>query len=289
MAYREVATRTIPLTVEVAKQFDRMNTLAGERDPDSPQGRARVGWLHSILSQGAFHSPVWSTCIVKNEHKRKYRVDGGHSSRMLTQANGTFPEDMMVTIREFEADTITDAVDLYEQFNQRGSTRTTSDLVRNKAAYVDGLAGIKPVYINKGIQGIRLHLKLQEGFSGPDALDFIRLYPDFLVWAVEYAKNRQLSRVGVMAAMFATWGKNVALCKEFWGHVRDEDLTKDDPTRTFANWLDQAEKDALRSRATEWTSRAYYVKAHHAWNAWRRGETTSLRYHESAPLPELAS
>jgi hypothetical protein len=30
-----------------------------------------------------------------------------------------------------------------------------------------------------------------------------------------------------------------------------------------------------------------YVKCLHAWNAWRRGEATSLQYYAKAPLPDV--
>lgn len=289
MAVHEIGSQTVPLTLELAKHFDRMTTLKGDRNPDSARGKARVGWLHQLRADGYFYSPTWSTCVVKGEKGRKYRVDGGHSARMLVQSNGDFPDGLMVHVREFQADTIEDAVDLYEQFNQSSSTRTTADLIQNKAAYVEGLEGIKPVYIARAIAGIRTHLKLREGYRDTDTLGFIRLYPDFIRWAADFVHDRHLARVGVVGAMFAMWGHNKELCMEFWAHVREEDAPKGDATRTYADWLDEAEKEALRGRLSAWPPRAYYVKAHHAYNAWRAGITTSLKYHPSAPLPSLVS
>lgn len=85
MAVHEIGSQTVPLTLELAKHFDRMTTLKGDRNPDSARGKARVGWLHQLLADGYFYSPTWSTCVVKGEKGRKYRVDGGHSAGICVQ------------------------------------------------------------------------------------------------------------------------------------------------------------------------------------------------------------
>ena len=109
---KEYKLETAPLNLEIAKHFNRMATLKGDRDPDSPKGKMRVAYLYDLLRAGLFHSPIWSTVNVTSEKGKIHRVDGGHSARMLTQAGPDFPENLSVTIRRFRASDIDAAIDL---------------------------------------------------------------------------------------------------------------------------------------------------------------------------------
>ena len=279
----EVNAKTVPLTLEIAKHFDRMATLKGDRDPDSTKGVRRVAWLSDQLKAGLFYSPVWSTVQVGDEKGKKYRVDGGHSSRILTIADSYFPEDLSVTIREFRAPHIDAARDLYEQFDQGGSTRTTLDFIKCRAGYVPKLVNTPPTNIGICIRGIALHLGLHNT-NGYDPLDFIQLYPEFIVWASFIAGARHLKKSGVIGAAFATWAFDESLANEFWVMVYQESgKTKECPTRTLAKFL----RDIILDKNTKWDSRALYVKCCHAWNAWRGGRGTSLKYTKGTPLPKL--
>jgi len=280
----EVNVKTVPLTLEVAKHYDRMTTLAGDRNPESTKGIRRVSWLSEQLKAGLFYSPVWSTVQVASENGKKYRVDGGHSSRMLTMAGSYFPEGLNVTIREFRAPHIDAARDLYEQFDQKHSTRTTSDFIKCRAGYVPELNDISPTAIGIAIRGIALHLGLHNT-DGYESLDFIPMYPEFIVWAGFLAGSRHLKKSGVIAAAFATWAFDEDLANEFWVMVHQENgKTKECPTRVLAKFL----QDIILDRNAKWDSRALYVKCCHAWNAWRTGRGTSLKYTKGAPLPKLA-
>jgi len=279
----EINVKIVPLTLEIAKHFSRMTTLQGDRDPDSAKGVRRVAWLSTQLKAGQFYSPVWSTVQVSDENNKKYRVDGGHSSQMLTMAGSYFPKDMNVTIREFRAPHIGAARDLYEQFDQARSTRTVADFIKCRAGYVPKLVNISPTAIDVAIRGIAFHLCLHNT-NGYDRLDFIPMYPDFIVWSGILTGTRHLQKSGVIGAAFATWAFDETLANEFWTMVREEaGKTKECPTRVLAKFL----QDILLDRSIQWPPRALYVKCCHAWNAWRGGRGTSLKYTNGAPLPKL--
>ena len=77
--YEELEVEILPLTLQVAKHYDRMTALEGDRDPSSNKGQRRVEILRKLNALGLFYSPVWSTVQVTSENGKKYRVDGGHS------------------------------------------------------------------------------------------------------------------------------------------------------------------------------------------------------------------
>lgn len=281
----EYKTEIAPLTLEIAKHYDRMSTLKGDRNPDSSRGKARVGHLFDLLRLGLFHSPAWSTVQITSEKGKKYRVDGGHSAQMLVNAGAYFPENLHVTLRYFRAPTIDSALDLYEQFNTAFSTRTLTDKIKNRAAYEKKLRDISATPIYKAIYGIGCHFKLRNSSEDIEILDYIRLYSDFIKWSTAYTGRNWSNRAPVVGAMFSMWGKNKELATEFWQMVRDETgLSPKCPTRVLTKFLQEATHN--KNKMLQWSKRAIYVKCHHAWNAWRDDKTTLLKYLDGAPLPD---
>ena len=282
----EVETEVKPLTIELAKHYSRMRTLKGDRDPDSERGRQRVGWLHMIYQAGDFHSPVWSDVAVKSENYKVYRVDGGNSSTMLTQLNSDFPEDMLVTIRHFKASNIEAAIHLYEQFNQRGSTRTFTDLVRNRAAYNRELDGVSVTAVGRIARGICCHLSLHNPKMTFNPLDVIPLEGEFIQWADMFSGTDRFKRSPIIAAAYATYQVDPEAATEFWRKVIDKSSPKPTcPTRVLGEFIMQLNLD--KTRAQKWTKRVVYVKCLHGWNAWRLGRTTNLSYFKGSGLPKV--
>jgi hypothetical protein len=88
--------------------------------------------------------------------------------------------------------------------------------------------------------------------------------------------------------MFATWQKAKQAATDFWTSVRDETgPSPTTPDRRLARYLltvglDRG-KGALGVRKAQ--PREFYVKCLHAWNAWRKQETTNLNYYADKPVP----
>jgi hypothetical protein len=293
---KEIKPETIPLTLEIAKHYDRMATLKGDRDPDTLKGQKRIAWLHGLLIDGMFHSPEWSDIKILTKKKKAkpltFRMDGGHSSRMLVHAGIYFPENMYVTLRHFETDSRDAAIDLYEQFNQRRSTRTRIDLIKNRIAYISKLEEVSPTTTASIISGIVYHFKLRDPNEEYYELDMIHHYSEFIAWSAEFAIQRKLNRIGVVGAMLNTYISNSVKALEFWRMVRDgTGQTPDCPTRVLNDFLNECvfTKGRLKNSDVKWDKRAFYVKCHHAWNAWRKGGKTDLKYFKGAPLPDLSN
>jgi len=290
----EIKTETVPLTLEIAKHYNRMATLKGDRDPESITGLRRVEHLRQQNVAGMFHSPEWSDVLVVDEKGKKYRVDGGSSSRMLVQAGADFPRDLYVTLRHFRAPSIKSAQALYLTFNQLWSARSKNDRIKNWAGYVSELDGMAPTVINLAISGIAYHMQLHNtvrvlGKLVPyDPLEFIEMYPEFIKWTNNLTGVRHLKKIGMMGAAFATWAFNESEAKKFWVMVRDEagdvpPLDSSQPTRMINKLL----RDVTVDKTVTWSKRAIYVKCCHAWNAWRTKKNTQLSYFKEAPLPIL--
>ena len=83
--------------------------------------------------------------------------------------------------------------------------------------------------------------------------------------------------------------------KEFWTLVKDESApNRDDPTRVLNRYLlrtalaggGPASNAAHGKKLVDF--REMYVKCLHAWNAWRKGETTNLNYYAKADVPSVS-
>jgi hypothetical protein len=90
----------------------------------------------------------------------------------------------------------------------------------------------------------------------------------------------------VVAAMFSTYTRDQMAAGTFWTAIRDETgVHPGTPDRKLARYLMTTVLDAGDTRKTKVDQREMMVKCLHAWNAWRRGETTNLNYFPNKPLP----
>ena len=90
----------------------------------------------------------------------------------------------------------------------------------------------------------------------------------------------------VVAAMFGCWKKAKGAATEFWVAVRDETGSKPDcPDRKLSRFLLTTNVQRSMTERKIVGQREMYVKCIHAWNAWRRKESTSLNYYANAKVP----
>ena len=284
----------VPLTMELAKHYNRMNTLKGDRDPDSYLGIKRQGYLFGQLKAGLFHSPEWAYCILlairKNQKQKIFRINGGNSSRMLVNSGSYFPKDLKAIVIVFEAKTMDEILDLYEQWDNVISVRTERDIINSRIKYIEGLNDITPTIVKYSAKGIACHLKLRNPKEKFDPIELIRPYAHFVKWSSNFINDRKLKRPGVIGAMFNTYNFDIKDSIEFWSSVKN--LSGPDlkyPPRTLGEFLKECifTQGKYKNSNQKWSQKAYYVKCLHAWNAWKKGNTTNLHYHDGSPLPEI--
>ncbi len=282
--FKQIKIEMPVLTPDLVAWFRALPHVPGDRNQASVQGQQRVAWLTRLCKDGEFYSPDWSVAVWNGQ---QYRVNGGHSSAMLANANGSFPRNLPVILRIFRCESYPDVVALFNHFDNRKSNRTASDKANVHKSIHQELDRIAPSYINRMLNGIQCFYADGATTHGDEdtRTKLIHEETEFLAWAGRFARNRYLGRSGVIACMYRSYHASASLADEFWTMVLEESAPRPThPTRVLAKFLHELDVPANKGK---WDSRAVYVKCIHAWNAWQAGSTTALSYHHEAPVPDL--
>jgi hypothetical protein len=212
------------------------------------------------------------------------RVNGQHSSKVLAGCNGKFPEGMRVILDEWKVENEIDLATLFAQFDNSKSSRGAGDIAGAHAKTHADLSEVRNTYVTRLLSGIASYLNNFDGkaMNAEERAILVHDYADFVARYAGMVKVAWLGVVGATGAMFATDIVDREESLRFWNLIRTE--THPDPThpsRVLSAYLRTA-----RSGRASAPSRVVYAKSIHAWNAYRRGETTHLRYFENAPLPK---
>lgn len=108
--------------------------------------------------------------------------------------------------------------------------------------------------------------------------------------SLDVASHRHMKRAPAIAAMIATYRKAQKASDEFWRAVTAGEMLKaSDPQYRLREFLSNAclkHRSPSEAEKEQTTLRAVYAKSITAWNAWREGRTTSLKYYAKAQLPK---
>lgn len=284
---RYIQTLKEPLTEGLAAEVATMPPHRGER----PLMNNHVLFLIEKIKAGLFYPPRWAVAWFNG---KKYRVNGQHSSTALASCNGDFPRGLHVFIDEFAVETDLDMAELFAQFDPKRGARTDEQVVMATVRQHDELAKLKPTHIRTALDGLVFWHKMCGKITGKvDAIGRRGLVGDnieYIIWQSDLFSIGRMRVAGIMGAVAATYHVCSTAGKEFWKLVIDESHPDcANATRTLGKFLVKLEAGGEfdRKRGKPWTSRAVYVKACHAWNAWRRGKTTDLAYFEDAGIPHL--
>jgi hypothetical protein len=268
------------LTRTLTEETATMTEFVGDRD----KSKARLNTLRAKLDEGVFFAPRWAYVTVGG---KRYRINGKHSAHVLDEANGHFPKDMKVVIDEWECDTDIDLAHLFAQYDNPISSRTATDVAGAHAKIHPELRGIKNTYIVKIMAGVSAHLNgidTTRSVKAEDRANLVHDYPGYVHDFSSFKTPWIISRLGAAAAMFASWCANQSEAFTFWNLVSTESHPDTShPTRVLAAWL--KEISLAKSKPPH---RETYTRCAHAWNAFRRGETTNLRYVKNGPLPTFS-
>lgn len=282
----------LPLTKRLANTFATMNPCPNDR----PLSERRVAIYRNIVERGEFRSCTWAWVSKCNETGEEFRVNGKHTATLFSQME-TLPE-ISITVERYTCDTIADVVRLYSTFDSGSATRTTCDINRSFAAINPDLAIIPSRVINLCASGIAYFTwrtaygQIPAGERAEKLLDHV----PFCMWVSELltsgkSEDRKiLARGPVVAAMHATYLRSQKDSRVFWESVRDDTGASPDlPDRRLAKWLRvmsvQSGQGGRKPGSRMAQPKEFYVKCLHAWNAFRNGETTDLKYYREAKLP----
>jgi hypothetical protein len=288
--------KTSKVTKALAMSFAKMDAAPHDR----PLSERRLMVYQNLLAQGQFRPVTWASAICK-ETGDVYRVNGKHTSIMLSGLD-KMPE-FFVTVEEYECDTLEDVAQLYATFDSKMQSRSAKDIYLSFAAVVPELANISNKIVSLSVSGMAYHVwqGMATAKQPAERAELLLEEPGFVIWLGELLSeglredNRQSSdhirRSPVVSAIYASWKKAKGPALEFWTAVRDEiDPDPNSASRKLARFLHRAgtvaragttgSRGVMRAGGRE-----FYVKSLHAWNAWRKNESTNLNYHADAKIP----
>lgn len=296
--------RTVLASRALVDEFVNMEPAPHDR----PLSERRLQVYQRILASGEFRTVTWASAVCP-ETGNTYRVNGKHTAMMLSG----LPKlpDFHVTVERYECPTLNDVAKLYNTFDSSLASRTASDINLAFAATIRELAAVTPRVINLTVSAATFHQWDEAELRRVPPAERAELLLDnvsFALWlqafipragdckagAVAVGTAKHLLRGPVVSAMVGTFRKGPHLARQFWSAVRDETAAdRNDPTRVLARYLATAAiangaNRAATAKKKVVGTREIYAKCVHAWNAWRKGESTNLNYYASAPLPQAS-
>ncbi len=284
--------KTRKVTKVLAREFVEMDAAPNDR----ALSERRLAVYERIIQQQGFRPCCWARahCV---ETGTVYRVNGKHTSTLFSTLD-PLPE-LYVVIEDYKCETLEDVARLYGSFDSRTQSRTAREINASFAGTVAELADVPRKIIDVCVSGISFHLWGSQYGQRPaaeraelmlDQVEFVLFTEDLVGAGHSSDAYRKLGRGPVAAAIFATYKKAPNKAKEFWEAVRDETGSVPSlPDRKLAKFLVVAAVDtgvgSQRYRKAE--AREFYVRSLHAWNAWRRGENTDLKYYKDAKIPTV--
>jgi hypothetical protein len=270
------------LTKELVEIFANMKASPTERELDLK----RIKHLRSKVDQGLLLPFNWAVAVLNGVD---YRMNGQHSSAMLKELNGAFPEGARAHIDYYEVDDNEALAMLFRQIDDRKSARSPSDVSGAYQGLVEELHEVPRKIGKLGIDGIAWYNVNVEGIPVPVGDDRYKLFDQerfhpFLKWAGGFfdVKDNDLKKPTVVAAMYGTFSKceSVEVAKSFWILVKRGGPLESDthPATVLANWLKKIEAEKSEEHPDVRAGNLYQGCVF-AWNAFRNDKTlSSIRY-----------
>jgi hypothetical protein len=272
--------KTEQITKALAEKF--VNMEAAQQDRPLSETRLRV--YEKIAREGGFRPVSWAAAYCKATGGT-YRVNGKHTSTLFAKMLDELPT-LYAVVEYYECDELED----------------TADINRSFAACVPDLAGVDQRTINlcaSALAYAKLGDSVHRSTTPAERAEGLLEHHDFVTWCHDLCgsgsgttKSSHLKRMPVIAAMYATWDRAPLVSKKFWEEVRDETGgTPSDPTRKLARFLiltsSANNRNDVRQRHRV-KDKEFFVKSLHAWNAFRKKESTDLKYYANAAMPTVA-
>lgn len=289
---------TVLARKDLVKEFYEMEPAPHDR----PLSERRLLVYQRILSNKEFRTVTWAS-VLCTETNCTYRVNGKHTATMLSKLD-PIPE-FHVTVERYVCDRLIDVANLYNTFDSKLASRTVGDINASFAATITELKDISVRLINHTVSAAS-YIKWGESISSippaERAEELMDCYP-FAIWLKKLigvsatsvkSPDFHLFRTPVITAMMVTYNKSRGAAEEFWRMVQKEtDPDRDHPSRVLARYLvrvslsggKRSKGQAGGREVVSW--REVYVKCLHAWNAYRKGESTKLNYHHNADIPAV--
>jgi hypothetical protein len=276
--FKLIEAETIPLTRELVEKHMKMEPSPTERELDP----ARLKYLREKAEAGQLVTFSWARAKLGG---KIVRMNGQHSSTMLSELNGSFPDGLHVHLDTYQVDGPTDLAELFRQFDARKSSRTASDVAGAYQGLHTNLANVSRPVAKLAVEGIAYYQINVTGTRTAAGDDQYTLFEDlrwhpFIKWMGDLfsVKTPEMKSIPIAAAMFATYHVNEGEARIFWDQVARGGVEFDDnaPATILDSWL-KAAKDSDFKRRFNLKPANFYQGCIFAWNAFR----------EQKPLKEI--
>lgn len=299
MAWKLKGTpKTVKITPKLALEWAEMDGAHIDR----PLSERRLMVHRNTLKRGGFRPVAWAKAYCK-ELDDWYRVNGKHTSTLFSSEDLSKAQDLYAIIEEYECDTVEDMAKLYSTFDSQTASRKSSDINHSFAQSIPELREVDGKVLNLvvGAMDYSKHPGASSGGDYSTAMDRAEALFDnigFVLWVnkilndVNWVQSVHIRRMPVVAAMYNTYQKSMKASNDFWLAVRDmTGTTPDLPDRKLALFLAQMKIAQGKSKGIperfRLTPREFYYKCISAWNAWRKGAKTELKYFANAKMPAI--
>lgn len=289
--FKLVKSETLDLTPDLAKEFSSMEASFTERDLNE----AHVSHLLAKAETQRLITFQWAVTTIDELQGRKVRMNGQHSSTMLTRLNGSFPKGLKVHMDEYHCETVDDAQLLFRQFDDKKSVRTSFDVSAVYQRKYEALRDLDPGTVKTAVEAVawfRKSIEKSDNPKGDDQYQYIHdltLHPFYQWFAGMFATSKlgHLNRKGVTGAMFGTFLANPEQAKVFWAEVKNggKEFEDNAPTTMLDKTLDQIK--AQKTAKTIGSQKKFFFGCGYAWNAFRADKKiNSIRWDKEITLAE---
>lgn len=287
--YKMIETKIIDVGPKLAEKYLECNTYAGQR----PIREKRLSQLVKEMEEGTFRTGQIAITHLKyndNQGNQKILVNGQHVSKAILIAG----KMEKVNIEIFECYDPEDTALLFRKFDN-GGTRSFQDMLRAESVALN--IEWSPRISNL----IASAASIKEGKQFSDKQEKTELLKKYLNFG-KFLSNlfsvrergtdiSHLVRIPVVYPILMTFEKCQENSHKFWSSVRDgENLKTNMPEYKLFRYLTRVCVASGRGASSNHfriaSQHEIISKCIHAWNAFRRGDTTDLKYYSQSPIPK---
>jgi hypothetical protein len=286
--FKLINSETVDVTPQLAADFASMAASQTERDLSSK----RLNYLKDAILGGTAIAFTWAKAKIA-ETGETYRVNGHHSSTMLSRLNGEMPSGLKAHIDTYEVPDKESLGRLFQQIDSRQSARTIADISGAWQGLQDDLVAVPKDAARKAIEGHIWFQKNKVGNEVPTGDSRFSLFSDQTLHPFIKMAGRVLSlktpefTTPVVAAMFGAFERNPEEAEKFFGDVAKQGGGNDahHPASVLDAWL----IDAREQREDKPKEQEVYYAAALAWNAFRNHRDLDRipKYNKKKGAPEL--
>jgi hypothetical protein len=272
--------------VDEAETFLTHNDYEGQR----PLRRAHVATLVEQMAGGTFTLGHIAVARQGWNGGGWLLANGQHQCNAVLEVG----EPIQAVVEEYDCKTPEDFSRLYRTFDNN-AVRSLSEIALPEAR------SLKLQWSRKFIGILLAGISFIEGHAGihkSKRVEFLKKYIREgnciyeLFHSYTFPEYRHIARGPVVSAMIVTFRKDAADAETFWAEVRDgERLAASNPSFKLRNYLLTSTVGIGRgvsapSLNAAVSYREMYGKCIVAWNAFRRGDPTALKFYADKPLPK---